>query len=53
MAVLAPTVWVDLLLTRLPRPLVSMLDAWSYGVARRKAERRRAAAAMKRHADRV
>jgi hypothetical protein len=32
----------------LPRPLLEMLDAWSYGVAVRRAERRRIAAAIRR-----
>ena len=49
MAALTPTSWVGLLLTRLPRPLVFVLDGWSYRVARRKAERRRAAV-LKRQA---
>jgi hypothetical protein len=35
--------WLGLLLERLPRPLVQVLDDWSYRVARRKADRRRAA----------
>lgn len=52
MAVLAPTAWVGLLLTRLPRPLVRVLDGWSHRLARRKAERRRAAF-MKRQAARM
>jgi hypothetical protein len=33
---------------RLPRPVLEMLDAWSYGVAVRRAERRRIAAAIRR-----
>jgi hypothetical protein len=36
------------LVRRLPRPLLEMLDAWSYGVAVRRAERRRIAAAIRR-----
>jgi hypothetical protein len=32
------------LVRRLPRPVVEMLDAWSYGIALRRAERRRIAA---------
>jgi hypothetical protein len=36
------------LVRRLPRPLLDMLDAWSYGVAVRRAERRRIAAAIRR-----
>ena len=43
--------WVGLLVTRLPRRLVKALDDWSYRVARRKAESRRAAA-LKRQAAR-
>jgi hypothetical protein len=33
---------------RLPRPVLRMLDAWSYGIAVRRAERRRIAAAIRR-----
>jgi len=33
--------WLSWLLGRLPRPLVAMLDGWSYGIALRKAQRRR------------
>ncbi|MBC5763841.1 hypothetical protein [Ramlibacter albus] len=51
MAALARTSWVGLLLTRLPRPLVRVLDEWSYRVAQQRAERRRAAV-MKRQAAR-
>jgi hypothetical protein len=36
------------LVRRLPRPVVEMLDAWSYGIALRRAERRRIAAALRR-----
>jgi hypothetical protein len=51
MAALARTSWVGLLLARLPRPFVRALDDWSYQVARRKAENRRAAL-LKQHAAR-
>ena len=51
MAALTRTAWVGLLLTRLPRPLVQVLDDWSLQVARRKAERRRTAV-LKRQAAR-
>jgi len=36
------------LVLRLPRPVLEMLDAWSYRVAVRRAERRRIAAALRR-----
>jgi hypothetical protein len=36
------------LVRRLPRPVLEMLDAWSYRVAVRRAERRRIAAALRR-----
>jgi len=36
------------LVRRLPQPVLEMLDAWSYGVAVRRAERRRIAAALRR-----
>lgn len=50
MAAMAPTAWVGLLLARLPRPLVRALDGWSSQLARRKAERRRAAVLKRRAA---
>jgi hypothetical protein len=36
------------LVRKLPAPVLGMLDAWSYGVAVRRAERRRIAAAIRR-----
>jgi hypothetical protein len=36
------------LVRKLPAPVLEMLDAWSYGVAVRRAERRRIAAAIRR-----
>jgi len=36
------------LVRRLPKPVLEVLDAWSYRVAVRRAERRRIAAALRR-----
>ena len=37
--------WLLAVLRRLPAPLLLALDAWSYGIARKRAERRRKLAA--------
>lgn len=42
-ATLAPTRLVGLLLRRLPRPVVGLLDAWSRQLARQRAARRQLA----------
>jgi hypothetical protein len=37
----ASTHWWSQVFRRLPLPLIAALDAWSYGIARRRAQKRR------------
>lgn len=43
MAAVAHTTWLTPVLRRLPARLLAKLDAWSYGIAVQRAQRRRAA----------
>lgn len=43
MTALARTTWLTPVLRRLPAPLLARLDAWSYRIARRRAQQRREA----------
>jgi hypothetical protein len=44
MAVAVTTLWLTQALRALPAPLIRVLDAWSYRLARRRAAKRRLAA---------
>jgi hypothetical protein len=43
MAAIVQTSWLTPVLRRLPSPWIAALDAWSYRIAQRRAERRRQA----------
>ena len=43
MAAVAQTSWLTPVLRRLPSPWIAALDAWSYRIAQKRAERRRQA----------